>query len=269
MARIIIAIMRRNSIKIWRTNFWSSIIGRLITAIYAVFFSYIVYYFMASKQLNSSFLLYAKTSNYLEYIIVGYGFFAIVVSVLMAVGRFFMEEIRGGTIDIILLSPASRGALLFGCGLEQLFRSLLEILVIYILCSFLGILSFHISYKELLCLIVIIFISLFSIGVFVSYIMLCFKDTYFTQNTIFILINLLCGISYPVEYLPELLRKFSDFLPFTILLQLIRSILIENKSLVMHCESIERIMLSSTLYLISGTILLKNYEIKHGDRFNA
>jgi len=250
-----------------RADFWGTTIGRIVAGIYTVIFAAFMYHYMVKGNVSSSFTDYAGTDDYLAYIIVGAAFYSVSVSILMAVGRTFMVELREGVINEAFLSPASRLQILFGNGIEQYMRSIAEVSVIFLLGSFIRVRFKSTDLFSYIIMILLIFFALFSIGVLLSFIMLFMKDTYLSQNTFFLLINFLCGVSFPTEYLPKGLQYLSNCIPFTLLLKLMRRILIFGDSISTHISDVAIIFIMSTCILFIGSFLLRFYEKKYADRF--
>src|SRR5205085_11894948 len=71
-------------------------------------------------------------------------------------------------------------------------------------------------------------IGLFGMSVVLGAVMLATGDTYLSQNTLFIAMLLLCGFTFPPNYLPLPLQWLGAALPVTGALRLLRSALLYN-----------------------------------------
>lgn len=260
---IIIELVKKNRKKVFRSNYYSSVIGRIVSCMYAVIFSLFIYRYMAFNSVNEEFKTYVGTDDYLGYIIVGNVIYSIAISILMAVGRFYMIEMREGTISAILITPTPKLIFLLGSGIEQMERSILEIVTIFGSCFLFNIQVPMISMHETIILLISLFLSLYSMGVMLAFIMLLFRDTYIIQNTLFLFLNILCGISFPVQYLPENIRHISELIPLTHALQFFRNIMYLDFS-ILNCEKIIlKLYFTSLIFLLLGRLFLyKYFEIK-------
>lgn len=263
--RIIKATCKRNRKKILRANYWSSIVGRLISSIYTIIFSVLIYKYIAMSSVNYTFKTYAGTDNYLGYVIIGTVVYSISISGLMAIGRFYMLEIREGTLSSILITPVSRMLFPLGSAVEQMERSIIEIIIIYFICICANIHIGAVSLVEFSILLGALFLTIYAMGSILSYFMLLFKNTYIIQNTFFLLINILCGVSFPIEYLPEQIQFIPKLLPLTYLLQFIRNVMFLNFT-VRDCGNIVlKLLLTSGIYWGVGNFLVIRYLAENGD----
>jgi len=103
-------------------------------------------------------------------------------------------------------------------------------------------------------------LSFFCMGLTLSAVMLHTRDTYLTQNTLFIAMNLVCGIMYPIQYLPESLQRAAQIFPLTPAVSLFRNVVIEHQSLMGNAGLIQQIVLLSGVYLMIGTVWYKRME---------
>lgn len=78
-----------------------------------------------------------------------------------------------------------------------------------------------IFYSFLLVFIIDLF-GFFSLSMVLGAIMLYTRDTYISQNTLFTGMLLLCGITFPIEYLPYPLKILAELIPVTEISNLIR-----------------------------------------------
>ena len=126
MANVILATYRKNRMGILRAMPWSFMVSRIITGITQIVFPYFVYWYFANGVLGEEFSSYTNGADYMTYIVLGSALNVLAVSTLMNVGRALITELREGTLEMLLLSPASRGQYFLGCLLEQTMRALLE-----------------------------------------------------------------------------------------------------------------------------------------------
>ena len=100
----------------------------------------------------------------------------------------------------------------------------------------------------------------FCMGIFLSGIMLYTRDTYITQNTLFITMSLICGIAYPIQYLPRWVQCFAQIFPLTPAVTLFRNIVIGRQYMVDNIWLILHVFVLSGIYLAVGLLWNKSLE---------
>jgi ABC-2 type transport system permease protein len=262
MRNTIQAVYLKNRLTVKRAYPWSFIMQRIIGGILSTCFPLFIYYYIFDKTLSNTFQQFTNTRDYITYIILGRSIHILAFATLMNVGRCMITEIREGTLDIFLLSPASRWGYFIGTYIEQFLRSIFEFLVIIIVGVGLGA-KIRFEKIPLIC-ILILFISLscFSLAMIISSIMVFTRDTFLTQNTIITLLSLISGVVFPIELLPSSLQLIARGIPITHGLQLFRNCILAEESLSRNIDSIITMFGLSFLYLIIGFLWFKRLESK-------
>ncbi len=252
----------KNRITHRRAYPYSFMLSRIFGGIIDVCFPAFIFYFLFKGQVTGSFTRYAGTSDYMTYVVLGQSSSVIAFATLMNVGRCMISEIREGTLDTFLLSPASRMGYFSGCYVEQLGRSIIEFSVVLIAGMILGA---RLSLKMvILTVFFVLFLSIacFSIAVLVSSIMVFTRDTYITQNTFFAVMNLICGVYFPTEYLPKGLQVLAQILPLTPGLKLFRNCVLGGQSVAGNFPLLIQVVVLSTIYIAAGYFWFKKIEKK-------
>ncbi|MCC9022361.1 ABC transporter permease [Bacillus nakamurai] len=262
MSRIIIATIKRNYIVSKRVFPWSFIIARVLMGIYVSVFAFFTFKYMFDGKTESHFLKYSNGIDYISFVVLGAGLYTYSISIIMNVGRSLMLENIEGTLESILVSPCSRLGYFLGVFFEQIGRSSLEFLIVIFFSLYLGANIKIENTIQVLIVIIIITISLFSIGIFIATLMLFLRDTFITQNTLFIVIGLVSGVSFPKEYLPNILYYLSYLSPLSYALSLFRSVMTGQNILNDHTKEILGIFVLSLAYCLLGLLWLKCLEKK-------
>jgi len=265
MIEIILETFKRYFITKQRAYPWSFFVSRLIRMAYTMIFSYIVYCLMANRSLTNAFVDVTSTTNYMTYVLVGTIVFTFSVASILSVGRAYMGEVREGTFLSLLLTPASRTAYLLGVYLEQIVRYIPEILIALLFGKLFGVTIVIHNLLDFFISVVVLLMAMFAFGVFMANLMLFLRDTFITQNTVTTIIYLLCGISFPVGFLPYLVRIISYCIPVTLSIDLMRDVLLHHVS-IDYGKTIFLIILSF-LYYFTGIFLFKISERKHVESF--
>ena len=90
-------------------------------------------------------------------------------------------------------------------------------------------------------------------GILLSSVMLYTRDTYLTQNTLFVTMSLVCGITYPIQYLPDWVQNVAQIFPLTPAVTLFRNVVIGHENLISNHLMIVQILVLSGIYLVLGT----------------
>lgn len=262
MIEVAISTFRKNRKTIIRAYPWSFIFGRLTGGISTVIIPVFIFTYFFNGETSSTFLKITNSKDYMTYIVIGAAINTLGVATLMNVGRSFIMELREGTIEPFLMSPASRLGYFLGCLFEQFGRSVMELVIIMMLgvifgAKLMGILSFGTLVAFILTI-----IGFFSMAILLASVMLYTRDTYITQNTLFYLLSFTTGVSFPVEYLPHSIQFFSQFIPMTHAIKLFRNVVMNHQSISSNLGNILVLIVLSLLYFIIGFAWFKNIEKK-------
>ncbi|GMQ59554.1 ABC transporter permease [Vallitalea sediminicola] len=255
MLNIIKATIKKNRYIIKRAYPYSFIVGRVINSLYTPLFAYFIFKFTFNESVNEEYILYSNNMDYMTYMVLGAAVYIFAIATLMNVGRSLMNELREGTLELLIYSPASRIGYFLGTLIEQLLRTIVEITIILIIGWALGADYSSVSIIDVILIFIIAVASFFSMSILLAAVMLKMRDTYITQNTLFNIMLFLCGVSYPIKFLPNILQKIAHLLPLTQVLQLFRGSF-------MHKEIdiglvIELIVLSVVYFTIGYRLIVK------------
>ena len=182
MWRVIFSTYKKNRIGIIRAVPWSFMVSRIVTGITQIVFPYFIYYYFMNGNMNKEFGAYAEGADYMTYVVLGSALNVLAVSVLMNIGRALITELREGTLEVLLLSPAPRKNYFVGCLLEQTTRALIEFGTVLVIGALLGAnLRYFFSFQTIIVVLLAV-LSFFCMGITLSSVMLYTRDTYLTQN---------------------------------------------------------------------------------------
>lgn len=235
-------------------------IGNLLTGIYTSLSAFFMYNLLFKGSLNTTFKQYTGTGDYISFVIVGTAVYLYVVRTCLNVSRSLITELRTGTLESIMVSPFNRIQYFIGNMLQQVITTSGEIIIAIIIS-----IPFGISFPKfnLISFIFSFLISLFaffSLSMVLACVMLYFRDTYISQNTLFLALFLLCGISYPIEYLPKVVRIISSLIPITDSVTLIRGSSLLGLGIKEQMGRLIYVFLLSFVYCIIGCKLIKKIE---------
>lgn len=257
LVRVSYATFLRNWRMTLRAYPWSFFIGGLLTGVLAVLLAYFTFHLLAGGRVGSEFARYAGTADYMSYAILGAGLYLFVVELLLAVSRSLITEGREGTLESLLLAPARRLGYLAGVAAQAVTRCGLELCVMLLVTWPLGLSFSHVNPLTLLLALPVALVGTLGVAVALGAVMLAARDTYLSQNTLFIAMGLLCGFTFPPQYLPLPLQWLGAALPVTGALRLLRAALLEGASPAAIIPDLLTTTLLGILYIAIGMRLLR------------
>lgn len=264
---VIFSTVKRNLITKRRAYPFEFFLGNLINCVLLVLNSYFIFKILFGGNITKEFIEYTDTSDYMSFSIIGCFIFMFVVGAVFNVSRSFISEIRQGTLESILITNMSPIYYLIGNMVEQLIIISFELFVAFLLC-----IPFGLNLENINITSTLIYMSITIFGTFGMIILLCgtmiyFKDTFIIQNTAFALLALLCGTSFPIDYLPSGLQLISHIIPITYSMELIRGSIINGENISSHLSELTMLAAISILYCIVGALfigkVLKKAVINH------
>lgn len=238
----------------------SFMLSRTFGGIIDVCFPVFIYYLLFRGQVSGAFTRYSGTADYITYVVLGQSSSVIAFATLMNVGRCMISEIREGTLDTFLLSPASRMGYFLGCYAEQLGRSIIEFSVVLLTGILLG--ARLTPDKILLTVAFTLFLSFacFAVSILISTVMVFTRDTYITQNTFFQIMNFICGVYFPPQFLPKGIQWVGQLLPLTPGLQMFRNCVLNGQGLGENLPLLIHTVLLSAVYVLIGYFWFRKIE---------
>ncbi|OPJ63098.1 ABC transporter permease [Clostridium oryzae] len=235
-------------------------IGNMLTGVYTSLAAVFMYHLLFKGNMSSSFKGYAGTGDYISYVIVGTAVYLYVVRTCLNVSRSLITELREGTLESIMVAPFNRIQYFVGNMLQQTITTTIEIIITIIIGMFFGLRFSHFNGISFIVAAVISLFSFFSISMLLACVMLYFRDTYISQNTLFTLIFLLCGVTFPLQYLPSVLQIISKLIPVTDAITLIRGSALSGLGLSAQMPRILYVLFISIVYCFLGFKLMKRIE---------
>jgi len=257
MVRSVYATFVRNWTITLRAYPWSFFIGSLLTGSLTVALAYFLYHLLAGGQLSGEFTAYAGTSDYMSYVILGAGVFLFAERIMLGVSRSMITERREGTLESLLLTPTRRFGYLIGVTIQWAVVSVGEMVVMLLVTWPLGLNLSHIQPGTLIMAVPVALVGLFGLSLVLGAIMLATGDTYLSQNTLFLAMFLVCGITFPPNYLPLPLQWLGAFLPVTGVVRLLRDALLYNAAPSSVVEDAVLYLLLGLAYAIVGLLLMR------------
>ncbi len=259
--RILWATLRKNVLVQTRAYPMAFFVGNVMTGFYTALGAWLSYYVLFGGNLDQRFYRYAGTENYMSFVILGSLCYLFVVRTCLNVSRSLISELREGTLQSLLLAPFRRAEYFAGNMLVQTVTSSIEAGVSLIVGFMFGlrISSFHLP--SFLLVVLVGLYSFFGLSMVLGCVMLYTRDTYISQNTLFVFMMLVCGVSFPVEFLPWGLRVFSYAIPLTGVNQMLRGVLLSGEKVPDFYQTLLWVFGVGSVYIALGFALMRTAEI--------
>lgn len=260
MYRLFKANMYKYFITLYRAYPKSFFIGGLMSMFFTLLFSSMLYNGLFGGEVDSSFVSITNTANYMGYIVVGAVLYEFMRSTLLNVSRSLITEKRIGTLEAIMLAPYNRAMYFLSYMVAQTIHTFGELL-----CAIPIFLIFRVEFQsfDLLSFAIILIATLYGflgLSMLLANVMLYTRDTYISQNTLFSIMFIVCGITFPVDYLPSFAAALGRMLPLTHSLILFRGVLLGGTVLSDHWSSFISLLIQGTVYITIGMLLLGRVE---------
>lgn len=210
--------------------------------------------------------------EYIEFIIIGNIVFYIASTNITSFMVIFRMERNFGTLEYNVSSPTSVLLLIIKRSIIPIFNSLFIMLISFIFAYYVFDISIHtrnIVYV-LTCILGILF-SVSSFSLIVSSFGLVFRNVNLYINSIIGVLQIFCGINFPVDLLPDILGKIAYMLPITNGLFALRQIIDGKEFLDVSIYLLYELSIGVVLLFI-GIIFIKAMEklaLKNGSLFKS
>jgi ABC-2 type transport system permease protein len=258
--KILNATFKRNFIMQMRAYPKDFFIGNTLTGTYTVLSAYFMYQLLFKGNLDASFRAYSGTGDYMSYVIVGTALYLFAVRTCLNVSRSLITELREGTLDSLMIAPFNRVQYFCGNMLQQTITTSLEIMVMVIISLFFGANFSQVNFFSFILGFMVSMFAFFSLSLVLAAVMLYFRDTYISQNTLFALMFLVCGVTFPIQYLPMPLQYLGKLIPVTTSFKIMRGSTIGGLGIAEQASAFLYLILLSAVYCILGFTMLKRVE---------
>lgn len=258
--KVLCGTLKKNLLIKYRAYPVSFFLGNVLSGFYISLAAWMMYKLLFEKNLDSNFTNYTGTSDYMSYVIVGSLIYIFVVRTCLNVSRSLITELREGTLESLMLAPFRRVEYFLGNMLVQTVTTTFEILVSILVAIPFGVNFSHCNISSFLIVTIVVLYAFFGVSMILGCFMLYTRDTYISQNTLFTFLFLVCGITFPSQYLPEWLRVIAEFIPITKSVALIRNSVLLNMGVKEQISMIINVFLVSTVYVVVGFKLMKKSE---------
>ncbi|GAA1652235.1 ABC transporter permease [Catellatospora bangladeshensis] len=217
------ATLKRNWLVMQRAYPWTYFIGTLAPGVFTVVLALLSYEAIGGGRVSDWFRGASGTPDYLGYVTVGAAALMFTTRMVLWVAKAQITEQREGTLESQLLTPARRLPYLLGVSLQAFLTSLLELTCLFGTALLLGVRLPAPDPVTLAAGVLAALVAVVGLSIPVSAIMIAAGEAHITQNTLFCLIGLVCGFTFPPALLPAPLTWLGELLPATSALRVLRA----------------------------------------------
>lgn len=238
----------------------SFFIGNLLTALYSVLSAWFMYHLLFEGRMDESFAALAGTNDYISYVIIGSVVYSLSVRTCLNVSRSLITELREGTLESLMLTPFSRYGYFAGNMFQQTITSLGEVILAFVICLPFGFAAKSFSLLHFMIALAVSLFAFFGMSMLLGAIMLYTRDTYISQNTLFIFMLLVSGVMFPSGYLPDYLVNIGQFIPLGASLKAVRASVLGINSGSMFLANVTDLIVMGAIYTSVGFFCIKRIE---------
>ncbi|WP_186316176.1 ABC transporter permease [Catellatospora sichuanensis] len=217
------ATLKRNWLVTRRAYPWSYFIGTLGPGIFTVVVALLSYRAIGGGRVSAWFGASSGTSDYLGYVTVGAAALMFTTRMVLWVAKAQITEQREGTLESQMLTPAMRLPYLLGVAAQAFITSILELCCLLGTALLLGVRLPVPDPVSFAAAILAAFVAVFGLSIPISAIMISAGEAHITQNTLFCVVGLLCGFTFPAALLPAPLTFLGELLPATAAMRVLRA----------------------------------------------
>lgn len=205
------------------------------------------------------------TNSYMGFIVVGTMVWMWVNMTMWNFGSYLREEQIRGTLESTWLCPVNKIDLLLGGGLNTLLINFIEVAISIVEYRFIYGIDFKGNVLVWLVMFLIMTPAVYGIGMLFASIILWFKEINAVVNVVRGLINLLCGITFPIAIMPVWMQNTAKAIPFTYGIEATRQVMINGAGFFQVKFDIFMCLLEGAILLMLGRFAFVGVErkVKH------
>lgn len=151
----------------------------------------------------------------------------ILSQLIWSIGLSVREEIEEGTLEQLLLAPNKEMLVFFGKSIPVIFLSITSSIITLSILTFM--LGERIEKTFLVMLLIMSCVPMaVGLSMLIALMVIRFKEVFAFLQVLMVIFTVLFGITYPIEYLPEPMKKISNILLIPKIIDDIRSIYLKD-----------------------------------------
>lgn len=253
-ARATVATTYRLFLENVRAYPWSFATYRFLLSLFQIAIAYLIYHELFAGETLASFQQFTGSDDYITFVVVGISIQVYANSALLSLGRSLIVERRMRTIESLLLTPSAQTSYLLGTMLQQTVLATVDFLIILAMGVAFGADVSQVNWLGFAVAIAVGQVGFMGMGVLLSAVMLYLRDTYLTQNTVLVVLLFICGVLFPIEYLPLWIQRIAQGIPYTHVLRLTRESALLGYGIAQQRNGLIFVLFLSLLYYLVGYV---------------
>ncbi|APE19613.1 MULTISPECIES: ABC transporter permease [Streptomyces] len=245
---------------------WTYAVGTVLPAALTIALAYLGFHAIGGGEVGDDFAADSGTTAYLAYIVVGATAFQFTVRLILWSAKALITEQRQGTLGALLIAPAARLPYLLGFTGFAVLSSIVEFFTLGLVVAALGITVPVSSVPGALLGALALIAAVFALSVGLGGLMIAAGEAHISQNTVFIVLGLVSGFTFPRDYLPEPARWFAELLPTTSAMDVLHGSFTGGQSLPELLPRLAVCALLTGAYLFIGLTWLPRAEARAAER---
>lgn len=194
------------------------------------------------------------TTDYKSFILIGSMVYMWVNMTMWSFGTFLRQEQKKGTLESLWICPIKKFDILLGGASITVIRSALYVLVSLLEYKILYGTQFQGGILEWIVIFIVLLPGVIGIGAIFSCLVLWVKEANVAVMLVRGLVMALCGISFPIIIMPNVLQGVSKCLSFTFGIEAARGIMLNGLGILGVKEDLIKCLLVGIIYIIIGRI---------------
>jgi ABC-2 type transport system permease protein len=167
----------------------------------------------------------------------------------------------GGTLPLVLATPAPRLPMFVGRAMVHVFDGMLSVAISFIFAVFLFGVDF--SNANTLALAVVVFLTAFTMsgfGLLIGGLSFYFREPMIFANIFTFILLIFCGVNFPITALPQPLQYVSYIFPLTYGVDAGRKTIVEGANLVQIAPLLAQMLLVGFIAIMLGYAFFRTFE---------
>ncbi|MFE0508939.1 ABC transporter permease [Streptomyces sp. NPDC058964] len=245
---------------------WTYAVGTVLPAALTIALGHLAYHAIGGGRTGAGFRQGSGTTAYLAYLAVGATAYQFTVRLILWSAKALITEQRQGTLAALLIAPATRLPYLLGFTAFAVLSSIAEFLTLAVVIGALGISIPVASPLGALAGALALITAVFALSVGLGGLMIAAGEAHIAQNTVFAVLGLLCGYTFPRAYLPGPLQWLAEAFPTTAAMDVLHGSLTGGHTLTDLAPRLGTSLLLSTACLLLGLKTLPHAERRAVER---
>ncbi|MEU0087593.1 ABC transporter permease [Streptomyces sp. NPDC006274] len=245
---------------------WTYAVGTVLPAALTISLAHLGFHAVGGGGVGDDFSRGSGTTAYLAYIAVGATALQFTVRLILWSAKALITEQRQGTLAALLVAPAGRLPYLLGFTAFAVLSTLVEFLALGVVIAALGISIPVASPLGALAGATALVCAVFSLCVGLGGLMIAAGEAHISQNTVFIVLGLLGGFTFPRDYLPAPAQWLAEAFPTTAAMDVLHGSLTGGQTLAELAPRLAACAALTVAYLVLGLKYLPHAETRAVER---